>query len=935
MHQPSSPSWRYLASTSAKFSFSSVKGFLGHSTGLASHATWRTWATQKIRGKGRTNNETLTLFPGWAARRYLDCEQEAGPEPVPFEVEVYTSGYAVSCREREQASRSQRYFIRFAKSFAALPRIEDQASTGVSASAEELLGPPGQASDELQQAQILDQQLQHAKSCESDSEASEFCNGPSSPTLALPSPSHSLYLSSTLPPKELKTSADVIQKLHYNLESRLQPFWSSTLASRTVRLHLFALPNGAIDNAHDNDYVPLATKDVTTSVDGSFNARFRVKWEDLTQHPRALHIAFGEQIQEHDLVVVAELLPPPLVSPTTPTPTSAPPFPPPASRSTPSSISHSHFTPSYTSSPSYTQPPYIQPQPYPESTPTSASHSHSRSHPHLHTLHTFLTSLTSPHTPILTSSATASSHLRVPITHPQAIRIISDIDDTIKQSGVPEGARAVFHNVFVKELKDGVIPGMGEWYSGMWDRGVRFHYVSNGPYEYLSVLREFFEISKLPAGSIKLKSYAGRSLLSGLLSAPAARKRAGVVDILESFPDARFILIGDSGEQDLELYADLARERPTQILAVFIRDAEEQCYAPIDDPTGWAVVEAGPEPPLGSSPTNTSYSSSSSVSLSTPSSPVHTPSSSPRSIVAPPQQTTPKLSQIRKRVFSNPMGSGSGTVSPRRRTSMGIGVRRTSAGGLFTPGPLTEEPVEGEGESMDDAETPRQPQCAAFSGGSQIGPPSVTVSAPSLPPPPSLSAPLPVSTQPSGYITTPPPPVPPLAFSSHTPYNRNMSAGNGGSSVKRSATDALSQLNISSRYNIKSRASTRSSGGGSSESESDGYSKLGSLSASFAALGARRTPGSGSDSGLGSAGIFGRGSGGAGNVNINIGDGGRGSPSNSSSGSVGGGEKKRAELQMRVYRARTQMPEGVPLRVFRHPVECGEDVDVILGRMVV
>lgn len=57
-------------------------------------------------------------------------------------------------------------------------------------------------------------------------------------------------------------------------------------------------------------------------------------------------------------------------------------------------------------------------------------------------------------------------------------------------------------------------------------------------------------------GSIKLKSYAGRSLLSGLLSAPAARKRAGVVEILDSFPYSKFILIGDSGEQDLELYAE-------------------------------------------------------------------------------------------------------------------------------------------------------------------------------------------------------------------------------------------------------------------------------------------------------------------------------------------------------------------------------------------
>jgi phosphatidate phosphatase APP1 len=61
---------------------------------------------------------------------------------------------------------------------------------------------------------------------------------------------------------------------------------------------------------------------------------------------------------------------------------------------------------------------------------------------------------------------------------------------------------------------------------------------------------------KFIAGSIKLRSYAGRSLFNDLLSAPAVRKRAGVVDILDSFPDSQFFLIGDTGEQDLELYAE-------------------------------------------------------------------------------------------------------------------------------------------------------------------------------------------------------------------------------------------------------------------------------------------------------------------------------------------------------------------------------------------
>lgn len=88
------------------------------------------------------------------------------------------------------------------------------------------------------------------------------------------------------------------------------------------------------------------------------------------------------------------------------------------------------------------------------------------------------------------------------------------------------------------------------------------------------MIGEFFQISKLPVGrlvffffdvlsliyvyvgSVKLRSYAGKSLFSGLLSAPSARKRAGVLEILDAFLDSKFLLVGDSGEQDLELYTE-------------------------------------------------------------------------------------------------------------------------------------------------------------------------------------------------------------------------------------------------------------------------------------------------------------------------------------------------------------------------------------------
>ena len=62
------------------------------------------------------------------------------------------------------------------------------------------------------------------------------------------------------------------------------------------------------------------------------------------------------------------------------------------------------------------------------------------------------------------------------------------------------------------------------------------------------------------------------------------RKRAGVVELLEAFPTSQFILIGDTGEHDLELYASLAADRPGQILAIYIRDVTTSGGQPLADP---------------------------------------------------------------------------------------------------------------------------------------------------------------------------------------------------------------------------------------------------------------------------------------------------------------------------------------------------------------
>ena len=158
----------------------------------------------------------------------------------------------------------------------------------------------------------------------------------------------------------------------------------------------------------------------------------------------------------------------------------------------------------------------------------------------------------------------------VRITEPNGISIISDIDDTIKHSGIGNGAREIFRNAFIRDVADLTIDGVKEWYITMANLGVTFHYVSNSPWQLYPVLTSFFACAGLPKGSFHLKQYTG--MLQGIFEPVAERKKGTLDRILADFPERHFILVGDSGEADLELYTDVMLANPGRILGVFIRD---------------------------------------------------------------------------------------------------------------------------------------------------------------------------------------------------------------------------------------------------------------------------------------------------------------------------------------------------------------------------
>ena len=194
------------------------------------------------------------------------------------------------------------------------------------------------------------------------------------------------------------------------------------------------------------------------------------------------------------------------------------------------------------------------------------------------------------------ASENLSAVEEVQITEPGGISMISDIDDTIKHSAISSGAREIFRNTFIRELGDLAIEGVKEWYTKMAEMGVKLHYVSNSPWQLYPVLVSFFARAGLPPGSFHLKQYSG--MLQGIFEPVAERKKGTLERILRDFPQRRFILVGDSGEADLELYTDIVLSNPGRILGVFIRDVTtSQNHGFFDSSMGALKGEKGSKSP--------------------------------------------------------------------------------------------------------------------------------------------------------------------------------------------------------------------------------------------------------------------------------------------------------------------------------------------------
>jgi hypothetical protein len=157
---------------------------------------------------------------------------------------------------------------------------------------------------------------------------------------------------------------------------------------------------------------------------------------------------------------------------------------------------------------------------------------------------------------------------------PEGVSVISDIDDTIKRTQVRD-RREMLLNTFARRFE--AAPRMAAYYRALAQvPDTRFHYLSASPIQLYPALADFVRDNDFPAGSMHLReSTTWRTLIPGAEDSRA--HKLGVIDrLLTEFPQRRFVLVGDSGEADPEIYAQVYRANPQRIDSIVIRDVTDE-----------------------------------------------------------------------------------------------------------------------------------------------------------------------------------------------------------------------------------------------------------------------------------------------------------------------------------------------------------------------
>ena len=157
------------------------------------------------------------------------------------------------------------------------------------------------------------------------------------------------------------------------------------------------------------------------------------------------------------------------------------------------------------------------------------------------------------------------------------IGIISDIDDTVISSNVGDKLKMILTVILSSEHTRKPFEGVAALYRAL-KTGVTggeenpIFYVSNNAWNLYTLLLEFLNLQKIPLGPLLLRDFGDHLFFP---KQPENHKKSNIKMILDSLPHLPFVLIGDSGERDPEIYRDVVKEYPDRIRSIYIRSINQ------------------------------------------------------------------------------------------------------------------------------------------------------------------------------------------------------------------------------------------------------------------------------------------------------------------------------------------------------------------------
>ena len=152
-----------------------------------------------------------------------------------------------------------------------------------------------------------------------------------------------------------------------------------------------------------------------------------------------------------------------------------------------------------------------------------------------------------------------------------AVGVVSDIDDTVLVTALPRPLLAAWNTFVRHEGTRRPVRGMATLYREIEAQhpDVPYFYLSTGAWNVAPVLDQFLHRHAYPPGPLLMTDWGPTA--DAWFRSGREHKRREIARLLDEFPGVRWLLIGDDGQHDPEIYGEAAERSPEQVRAVVIR----------------------------------------------------------------------------------------------------------------------------------------------------------------------------------------------------------------------------------------------------------------------------------------------------------------------------------------------------------------------------